>query len=196
LQRWESAPLGPFLGKSFATTVSPWIVTLEALEPYRQPWTRDAGDPPLLPYLDSVELRRRGALDIQLEAWIQTAAMRGQGTAPTRLSHSSYRHAYWSAGQLLAHHTVNGCNLQAGDLLGTGTQSGPTPAEAGSLLERTRAGREPLLLPDGERRGFLEDGDTIILRGYCERAGAARVGLGEARGRVLPARPQADINFL
>jgi fumarylacetoacetase len=188
LQAWETVPLGPFLGKSFATTISPWIVTLEALEPYRLPWTRSAQDPAPLAYLDSAGLRRDGALDIQLEAWIQTSSMRASRTSALRLSHTSYRHAYWSSAQLLAHHTINGCNLQPGDLLGTGTQSGPAPEEAGSLLERTCGGREPLQLSNGERRGFLEDGDTIILRGYCERAGAARIGLGEALARVLPAR--------
>ena len=188
LQAWETAPLGPFLGKSFASTISPWIITLEALEPYRLPWTRSAQDPPLLAYLDSAALRRDGALDIQLEAWIQTSSMRASGIAALRLSHTSYRHAYWSSAQLLAHHTVNGCNLRPGDLLGTGTQSGPTPEEAGCLLERTCGGREPLQLPNGERRGFLEDGDTIILRAYCEGAGAARIGLGEVLARVLPAR--------
>jgi fumarylacetoacetase len=188
LQAWETVPLGPFLGKSFATTISPWIVTLEALEPYRLPWTRGAQDPALPAYLDSAELRRDGALDIQLEAWIQTSSMRASGASALRLSHTSYRHAYWSSAQLLAHHTINGCNLRPGDLLGSGTQSGPAPEEAGSLLERTFGGREPLQLSNGERRGFLEDGDTIILRGYCERAGAARIGLGEALARVLPAR--------
>jgi len=188
LQAWETVPLGPFLGKSFATTISPWIVTLEALEPYRLPWTRGAQDPAPLAYLDSAELRRDGALDIQLEAWIQTSSMRASGASALRLSHTSYRHAYWSSAQLLAHHTINGCNLRPGDLLGSGTQSGPAPEEAGSLLERTCGGREPLQLSNGERRGFLEDGDTIILRGYCERAGAARIGLGEALARVLPAR--------
>jgi len=188
LQAWETVPLGPFLGKSFATTISPWIVTLEALEPYRLPWTRGAQDPAPLAYLDSAELRRDGALDIQLEAWIQTSSMRASGASALRLSHTSYRHAYWSSAQLLAQHTINGCNLRPGDLLGSGTQSGPAPEEAGSLLERTCGGREPLQLSNGERRGFLEDGDTIILRGYCERAGAARIGLGEALARVLPAR--------
>jgi fumarylacetoacetase len=188
LQAWETVPLGPFLGKSFATTISPWIITLEALEPYRLPWTRSAQDPALLGYLDSAQLRRDGALDIQLEAWIQTQSMRASGIAAQRLSHTSYRHAYWSSAQLLAHHTINGCNLRPGDLLGTGTQSGPAPEEAGSLLERTCGGREPLQLANGERRGFLEDDDTIILRGYCERAGVARIGLGEVLARVLPAR--------
>jgi fumarylacetoacetase len=186
LQAWEYQPLGPFLGKNFATTISPWIVTLEALEPYRLPWSRATPAP--LPYLDGQVARRSGAIDIQLEAWIETAAMRAAGQAPSRLSHSNFRHAYWNIAQMIAHHTVNGCNLQPGDLLGTGTQSGPEPQEAGSLLELTRGGTKPLQLPSGEQRSFLEDGDAVILRGYCERPGAARIGLGEARGLVLPAR--------
>ena len=188
LQAWEYQPLGPFLGKNFATTISPWIVTLEALEPYRLPWSRGADEPPPLPYLDDASVRAAGAIDIQLEVWIETAAMRAAGHGACRLSHTSFRHAYWSIAQMLAHHTVNGCNLQSGDLLGTGTQSGPTPEEAGSLLELTRGGREPLRLPNGEQRRFLEDGDAIVLRGYCRRDGAARIGFGEARGQVLPAQ--------
>src|ERR1022692_213111 len=188
LQAWEYQPLGPFLGKNFATTISPWIITLAALEPYRVPWSREANEPQPLPYLDSALMRGAGAIDIQLEAWIETASMRAAGQAATRLSHTSFRHAYWNIAQMVAHHTINGCNLQAGDLLGTGTQSGPSPQEAGSLLEFSRGGRQPLQLPNGEQRSFLEDGDAIILRVYCERAGAARIGLGEVRGRLLPAQ--------
>jgi fumarylacetoacetase len=188
LQAWEYQPLGPFLGKNFATTISPWIVTLEAMEPYRVPWTRPAEDPQPLAYLDSPDLRRHGAIDLQLEALLQTSAMRGAGQAPWRLSHSNFRDAYWNIAQMVAHHTVNGCNLQPGDLLGTGTQSGPQAAEAGSLLELSAGGKQPLTLPDGETRRFLEDGDEVIMRGWCERAGAARVGFGELSGRVLPAR--------
>jgi fumarylacetoacetase len=188
LQAWESQPLGPFLGKSFATTISPWIVTLEALEPYRVPWSRGTDDPPLMSYLDDQALHRRGAIDMELEVWLQTAAMRSAGAAPCRLLRSNYRHAYWCLAQLVAHHTVNGCNLRCGDLLGTGTQSGPDSAEAGSLLELSRAGRSPLSLPNGEQRSFLEDGDTVILRAFCAREGAVRIGFGEAQGRVVPAR--------
>jgi fumarylacetoacetase len=188
LQAWEYQPLGPFLGKNFATTISPWIVLIEALEPFRTSWLRAADDVQPLPYLDSASVRRCGAIDIQLETWIETQAMRAAGAAPTRLSQSSFRHAYWNIAQMLAHHTFNGCNLRPGDLLGTGTQSGPDAAEAGSLLELSRGGKQALTLPDGEQRRFLEDGDEIILRGHCFKAGAARIGFGEARGRVLPAR--------
>jgi fumarylacetoacetase len=187
IQAWEYQPLGPFLAKSFATTVSPWIVTLEALAPYRVEWTRAEGDPQPLPYLDSPDNRSRGALDVALEAWIETAKMRAAGEAPARLSRTSLRHAYWTIAQLLAHHTVNGCNLQPGDLLGTGTQSGPAPAEAGSLLELSLGGKQPVKLPNGETRSFLEDGDAVILRAVAERAGAARIGFGECRSTVLPA---------
>jgi fumarylacetoacetase len=186
LQAWEYQPLGPFLGKNFATTISPWIVTLEALEPYRVAWTRPAADPQPLPYLDSPELRFRGAIDIQLECLLQTEAMRRSGQDAWRLSRSSFRHAYWNIAQMVAHHTVNGCNLRPGDLLGTGTQSGPEAAEAGSLLELSAGGKQPLTLAHGETRRFLEDGDAVIMRGWCEREDAARVGFGEVVGRVLP----------
>jgi len=192
LQAWEYQPLGPFLGKNFATTISPWIVTLEAMEPYRVPWTRPAEDPQPLAYLDSPAVRRHGAIDLQLEAWLQTAAMRRAGQAPWRLSHSNFRHAYWSIAQMVAHHTVNGCNLQPGDLLGTGTQSGPQAGEAGSLLELSAGGTQPLTLPDGETRRFLEDGDEVIMRAWCERTGAARVGFGELTGRVLACKPRSS----
>jgi fumarylacetoacetase len=189
LQAWEYQPLGPFLGKNFATTISPWIVTLEALEPYRVAWTRPVADPQPLAYLDSPQLRLRGAIDIQLECLLETAAMRRSGQAAWRLSRSSFRHAYWTIAQMVTHHTVNGCNLRPGDLLGTGTQSGPQPAEAGSLLELSLGGKQPLALPDGETRRFLEDDDAVIMRGWCEREGAARVGFGELVGRVLKHAP-------
>jgi fumarylacetoacetase len=188
LQAWEYQPLGPFLGKSFATTISPWIVTLEALQPFRVPWTRPADDPQPLAYLDSPELRRHGAIDLQLEVWLETELMRRAGRAPHRLSHSNFRDAYWNIAQMVAHHTVNGCNLQPGDLLGTGTQSGPRADEAGSLLELSSGGRQALRLPDGETRRFLEDGDAVIIRGWCEHAGATRIGFGELVGQVLGAR--------
>jgi len=188
IQAWEYQPLGPFLAKSFATTISPWVVTLEALEPFRVAFTRAAGDPQPLGYLDDPHNRSCGAFDIQLEALISTAAMRRAGRPPQRLSHTSFRHCYWTLAQLIAHHTVNGCNLTPGDLLGTGTQSGPAAGEPGSLLELSHGGRQPIELGAGERRTFLEDGDEVILRGWCARAGAVRIGLGEVAGRVLPAQ--------
>ena len=187
-QGWEYQPLGPFLAKNFASTVSPWIVTMEALAPYRQAWTRAEGDPQPLPYLDSAELREQGAVNIELEVFIQTAAMRERCMAEHRLSHSNFRDAYWSVSQMVAHHTVNGCNLQPGDLLGSGTQSGPAPEEAGSLMELSMGGKQPITLPGGETRTYLEDGDTIVFRGACTAPGAARIGFGEVRGTLLPAR--------
>jgi fumarylacetoacetase len=187
VQAWEYQPLGPFLAKNFATTISPWIVTLEALAPYRTAWTRPAQDPQPLPYLDCAQLRQSGAIDMQLEAFIETARMRASGSAPQRLSGSNFRHSYWSVSQLVAHHTVNGCNLEAGDLLGSGTQSGPTAAEAGSLIELTMSGKQPLTLASGETRTFLEDGDRLTLRGWCEKPGYPRLGFGEVAGTVLPA---------
>jgi len=187
LQAWEYQPLGPFLAKNFATTISPWLVTLEALAPYRVPFAHPAGDPEPLPYLDSPANRSGGAFDIQLAVALQSARMRAAGQAGAPICRTSYRHAYWTVAQLIAHHTVNGCNLRPGDLLGTGTLSGPTPGEAGSLAELTLAGKQPLTLPTGESRGFLEDGDSVTLRGWCEQPGAARVGFGECVGTVLPA---------
>jgi fumarylacetoacetase len=191
LQAWEYQPLGPFLAKNFATTISPWIVTLEALAPYRVPFERPAEDPQPLPYLDSKANREGGAFDIRLEVALQTAAMRDAGAAPATISRTSYRHAYWTVAQMLAHHTVNGCNLQPGDLLGTGTLSGPTIEEAGALIELTQGGKAPLELPAGETRTFLEDGDGVVLRGWCEKPGAARIGFGACVGTVLPARMPA-----
>ncbi|HTT38945.1 MAG TPA: fumarylacetoacetase [Burkholderiales bacterium] len=187
VQAWEYQPLGPFLAKSFATTISPWIVTLEALAPYRIAWTRPATDPQPLPYLDSAANRAGGAFDIQLEALLESDGMRRSGHAPVPLSRTSFRHSYWTIAQMVAHHTVNGCNLHPGDLFGSGTQSGPNPDEAGSLLELSSGGKQAVALANGETRTFLEDGDRVILRGWCEKAGAARIGFGEASGTVLPA---------
>lgn len=187
IQAWEYQPLGPFLAKSFATSISPWVVTLEALAPFRVPFMRPPEDPQPLPYLDSAANREHGAIDIRLEVLLETARMREAGAPPQRLSETSFRHSYWTLPQLIAHHTVNGCNLRAGDLFGSGTQSGPTPAEAGSLLELSGGGSKPLAVGAAERRTFLEDGDTVIFRGRCERAGAASLGFGELRGHVLPA---------
>jgi len=187
LQAWEYQPLGPFLSKSFASTVSPWIVTAEALAPFRAPFVRDAGEPAPLPYLDSEGNRASGAVDIMLEVSIQTRRMAEAGQPAVRLTLGNSREAaYWTPAQLLAHHTVNGCNLQPGDLLGSGTLSGPQPDQCGSLLELTVGGKQPIQLPGGEQRTFLEDGDTLILRGWCVRDGAVRIGLGEVRGTVLP----------
>ena len=191
IQGWEYQPLGPFLSKNFASTVSPWVVTLEALAPYRSAWQRPADHPQPLPYLDSDTLRQSGAFDIALEVWIETAAMRVKGLGPHRLSASNFHHAYWSVSQMVAHHTVNGCNLCPGDLLGSGTQSGPKPEEAGALIELTQGGKHAIALPDGESRTFLEDGDRVIFKGFCQREGAARIGFGEVSGTLLPARPAA-----
>ncbi len=188
VQAWEYQPLGPFLAKNFATTVSPWVVTLEALAPFRAPWQRPAADPAPLPYLDGEALRAAGALDISLSVALETARMRERGAPPVQLSRSNFRDSYWSLAQMVTHHTVNGCNLAPGDLLGTGTQSGPQPQEAGSLLELTGGGRQPVMLPDGQSRTFLADGDRVILRAWCERAGLRRIGFGEAAGTVCPAR--------
>lgn len=182
IQGWEAVPLGPFQAKNFATTVSPWIVTMEALAPFRAPVRRDDTDPPLLPYLQP----RPGAalaVDLQLEAFLETA-----GEAPFRISATASTQAHWSFAQMLAHHTANGCAMRPGDLLGSGTQSGPGPEACGCLMERTRGGREPLVLPGGARRAMLEDGDAIVLRAYAQRPGAVRIGFGECRGDVRSAR--------
>jgi fumarylacetoacetase len=187
LQAWEYQPLGPFLAKNFATTISPWIVTLEALAPFRVPSVRPEGTAAPLPYLDSPKNRDAGAIDIRLEAFIQSTAMQARSDPPHRLSSTTFRHAFWSIAQLVAHHTVNGCNLRPGDLLGTGTQSGPTSAEAGSLLELSVGGSRPIQIGANEFRTFLEDGDLVVLRAWCEKSGAASIGFGSAQGRLLPA---------
>ncbi len=189
IQGWEYQPLGPFLSKNFASTISPWVVTTEALAPFRVAAVeRPQGDPQPMPYLDSPHNRDAGAFDIQLEALIETPALRAAGHAPARLCLTSYRHAYWTVAQMVTHHTVNGCNLQPGDMLGSGTLSGPTLDQACALIELTTGGKNPVRLPDGEQRIWLEDGDTVILRGWCEKPGAARIGFGECVGTVLPAR--------
>ena len=188
IQGWEYQPLGPFLSKNFASTLSPWLVTTEALAPFRAAFERPADDPQPLAYLDSEANRAQGAFAIELEVLLQTAKMRAAGEAPVRLSKTnSTRAAYWTPAQLIAHHTVNGCNLQPGDLLGSGTLSGPEAIEAGSLMELTSGGKQPIRLPNGEQRSFLEDGDTLVMRGWCERPGAVRIGLGEVSGTVLAA---------
>lgn len=187
VQAWEYQPLGPFLGKNFATTISPWIVTLEALTPYRCAWSRASNEAQPLPYLDHASVREQGLIDIELEVTLHTQAMRRDGRAPHRLSRGNYRDAvYWSPAQMIAHHTINGCNLRPGDLLATGTLSGPTDEQAGSLLELSRGGKQSLPLPGGESRTFLQDGDIVTLRAYCEGEGRARVGFGAASAQVLP----------
>lgn len=186
IQTWEYQPLGPFLSKSFATTVSPWVVTLEALEPFRVPaFERSGGDPAPLPYLESPENRQRGGVDVTLEVSLLTARMRDAGQPPHRLSRSRMADLYWTIAQMFTHHTSNGCNLQPGDLFASGTISGAGKDARGCLLELTWRGTEPLTLPTGETRKFLEDGDEVIMRGYCERPGATRIGLGECRGVIV-----------
>jgi fumarylacetoacetase len=187
LQAWEYQPLGPFLAKNFLTSVSPWVVTAEALAPFRRPLPpRAPGDPKPLPYLD--DGGSNGALGIELEATLSTQAMRDAGLAPHRLSRGSAAAAmYWSDAQIVAHHASNGCNLQPGDLIGTGTLSTDSDQGLGSLIEISRGGSAPIDLPGGETRSFLEDGDEIVLKAWCEREGAVRIGFGECTGRVEPA---------
>jgi len=192
LQAWEYQPLGPFLAKNFATTISPWVVTQEALAPFRVPHQRPAGDPQPLPYLDAPANRERGAIDIELEVLLHTPAMRERGLPSQRLSRSNFRDAYWTVAQMLAHHSSNGCNLQPGDLLGSGTQSGPGEGEGGSLLELTLGGKQPITLPDGSTRRFLEDGDTVVMRARCQRPGARAIGFGACAGTVLPAATEGE----
>ncbi|MFL5560102.1 MAG: fumarylacetoacetase [Gemmatimonadaceae bacterium] len=187
IQSWEYQPLGPFLSKSFATTVSPWVVTMEALAPYRVPAAhREHGDPDSLPYLRDEEDRARGGVDIVLETCIRTRTMREKGTPAQRVSRARFADMYWTAAQMVAHHASNGCNLRAGDLLASGTVSGPLRESLGCLLELTRRGAEPLQIGD-ERRGFLEDGDEVVMRGSCSSEGRPRIGFGECRGRIEPA---------
>ncbi len=188
IQAWEYQPLGPFLSKNFASTVSPWIITLEALAPYRLEWHRDASDPQPLDYLESAQNRQSGAFDIQLEVLLQTEQMRQAGQTAHRLSESNFSDSYWTVAQMVAHHTVNGCNLRPGDFFGSGTQSGADDAQSGSLLELSQGGKQSVPLPNGESRTFLEDGDAIIMRGYCQKQGYARIGFGEVSSLILPAK--------
>lgn len=190
IQGWEYQPLGPFLAKNFATTISPWIVTPEALAPFRaaQP-SRPEGDPAPLPYLLDAADQAGGALDIELEVLLLTEGLRAQGRPAHRLSLGNARHLYWTPAQLLAHHASGGCNLQPGDLFGTGTISSPGPGGLGSLLEITEGGRKPVELASGETRRFLEDGDEVILRATCRREGFATIGFGPCSGRVMSALP-------
>jgi fumarylacetoacetase len=188
IQTWEYQPLGPFLAKNFATTISPWVVTLEALAPFRtRAYERPSGDPAPLPYLDSASNKDRGGIDATVEVYIRTARMRSAGLPEQRVSRSSMTDLYWTVAQMFAHHTSNGCNARPGDLFATGTISGPAKDARGCLLELTWRGADPLTLPGGETRKFLEDGDEVIMRGYCERPGTVRIGFGECRGVIVQA---------
>jgi fumarylacetoacetase len=185
VQIWESQPLGPFLSKSLLTSISPWVVTLEALEPCRVPaFQRETGDPAPLPYLLCEADQVRGGIDLTLEVFLTSAKMRDAGMAPMRVSRGNFRDSYWTVAQLLTHHASNGCNLRPGDLFGSGTVSGAARDSQGCLLEYTRRGTEPFRLPTGEERRYLEDGDEVVFRGFCERDGAMRIGFGECRGKV------------
>jgi fumarylacetoacetase len=191
VQVWESQPLGPFLAKSFATTISPWIVTLDALAPFRCAATeRPVGDPAAPPYLDSEANRTGGGFDISAEVWLSSAAMRSQGLDALRASRQSFRDMYWTFGQMVAHHASNGCNLRPGDLIGSGTVSGPARDSLGCLLELTQHG--PIALSSGETRTFLADGDEVVFRARCERHGFVTIGFGECRGRIAPAQPASS----
>lgn len=188
IQAWEYQPLGPFLAKNFATTISPYVVTMEALAPFRTPaFERGPDDPQPLDYLSDEQNKKFGGLDINLEVYIQTERMRQENIEPHLISRSNTKDLYWTIGQMLTHHASNGCNLQTGDLMASGTVSGKEKSERGCLLEMTWRGTEPLELPSGEQRRFLEDGDEVIMKGFCEREGFRRIGLGECRGRILPA---------
>ncbi len=188
IQTWEYQPLGPFLAKSFATTVSPWLVTMDALAPFRRPaYVRPAGDPGPLPYLAAAGNQAGGGVDITLEVLLVSVGMREQGMAPWRVSIGDFGSMYWTVAQLVTHHASNGCNLRPGDLMASGTVSGPSPESRGCLLERSWRGTEPLVLPTGEERRFLADGDEVVIRGWCERDGYRRIGFGECRGTISAA---------
>lgn len=188
IQAWEYQPLGPFLAKSFATTVSPWVVTLAALAPFRVPAAeRPATDPAPLSYLFSASNAEHGGLDLQLNVTLRSARMREQGVGAVSLGRSGLRHLYWTIAQLVTHHTSNGCNLRPGDLLGSGTVSGPDAGTVGCLLELTANGRQPLALPGGEQRSYLADGDEVTMRGFCEREGFRWIGFGTCGGTIVPA---------
>ena len=188
LQKWEYQPLGPFLAKSFATTISPWVVTLEALAPFRVPaFPRPPGDPRPLPYLSDEDDQAHGGIDLHLEVRLSTASMRARGLPPACVSRSNLKDLYWTLAQMVAHHSSNGCNLRPGDLIASGTVSGESPESRGCLLERTWRGTKPLPLPGGEERRFLEDGDEVTFVGHCQREGFARIGFGECRGTVAAA---------
>lgn len=187
IQAWEYQPLGPFLAKNFASTISPWIVTAEALLPFRVQFSRDESDPQPLPYLTSQANSQEGGIDIKLQVSLLTEKMRSADLDPVVLSNSNFNDSYWTIAQMVAHHTVNGCNLNAGDLLGSGTQSGPNEGELGSMLELSEGGSAKITLPNGEQRTFLEDGDSIVLTAWAEKEGMARIGFGHVSSIVLPA---------
>jgi fumarylacetoacetase len=185
VQRWEYQPLGPFLSKSFSTSLSPWVVTLEALAPFRVPsFARPEGDPDPLPHLRDAEDAAHGGIDLRLEVLLSSETMRREGREPVTVSRSNLRDLYWTLAQMVTHHASNGCNLRPGDLVASGTVSGPEKENRGCLLERTWRGEEPFALPTGEERRFLEDGDEVIFRGHCEREGFTRIGFGECRGTI------------
>ncbi len=188
IQSWEYQPLGPFLAKNFATTISPFVVTMEALAPFRTAaFDRPEGDPEPLGYLNDPANQKFGGIDINLEVYIQTQKMRDENIGPHLLSRSNMKDLYWTIGQMLTHHASGGCNLQTGDLIATGTISGKEKSERGSMLELSWRGTEPIALPSGETRRFLEDGDEVIMKGYCEREGFRRIGFGECRGKIVAA---------
>jgi fumarylacetoacetase len=190
IQAWESTPLGPFLGKSFATSISPFVVTTEALLPFCAPRReRAAGDPQPLPYLSDPDNLASGALDLTLEAYMVTPRMKADRAPPAPVTRTNFRHMYWNFAQMLTHHASNGCNLQPGDLLGSGTTSGPTDDSRACLAEISLRGSKPFTLPNGETRTYLQDGDEVIFRGRAERDGFVGIGFGECRGVVLPAVP-------
>lgn len=185
IQAWEYQPLGPFLAKNFATTISPWIVTMEALAPFRSPaFTRPKGDPEALPYLCSTGNSENGGIDVSLKVTLSTDQMRTAGAQPFTVCETSSKSLYWTAAQCIAHHTSNGCNLRPGDLLGSGTISGEAKNEAGSLLELTQQGNAPLTMPNGQQRTFLEHGDEVVIRGWCRSKNYKPIGFGECRGRI------------
>lgn len=188
LQAWEYQPLGPFLAKSFASTVSPWVVTLEALAPYRTAaFRRPDGDPAPLPYLTDAEDQSAGGFDIDVEMWIASEKMRASKVPAQRLSRGNYATCYWTLAQIVTHHASNGCNLRTGDLLGSGTISGPEEGSQGALIELAQGGKRPVALPGGETRAFAEDGDDLVMRARCARTGCTTIGFGEAAGRIVPA---------
>jgi fumarylacetoacetase len=188
IQRWETNPLGPFLGKSFCTTISPWVITDEAMIPFRaHAFPRAEADPPAMDYLKDAADEAEGLFDLALDAYILTARMRNQKAAPARITESNFKYVYWSFAQMATHHASNGCNLAPGDLLGSGTASGPTDESRACLLEATVRGNVPLVLPDGETRAWLEDGDEVVFRARAKREGHVSIGFGECRGRIEPA---------